>query len=254
MTYRPIADLRGEFRPIVGLGGAWKNSELYPGEVSPWNLSPFPLLLFLDLNAEEEIWRNMTLIIINTFFHVMTVHVFSHLCMSDDGIFTESARALVYIMRFFVILISFNIIIQLNLSKRWGASREDGCGKFRPIIAFRGNWEMPNFTPGVNMKFVSPCPLKSSLLSSSSYRAQMLKKYVENVKEYDGKSPPSQNTEPSEVRVVKAGMRLGIIQSPSSYIQAEKFRVLSIYRLKNRPQVSGKCLGHLENFESFLYI
>jgi len=44
---------------------------------------------------------------------------------------------------------------------------------------------------------------------------------VGNVKEYEGRNPPTQ--------VVKRGVGLGIIHGPSSYIRVEKFRALSLY-------------------------
>ena len=54
----------------------------------------------------------------------------------------------------------------LNLQKR-GASRKDSRGKFRPIIGFLGTSKIPSSTPEA---------------LSSYFRAQILKKYEENLR------------------------------------------------------------------------
>ena len=94
------------------------------------------------------------------------------------------------------------------------------------------------------------------------------------MKEYKGRSPPTRSTERSEVRVVKIGVMLRIIQCPSSYLQTEKFRALSLYigcgidrRFRENVRLYhireniwgsimsylGECEGYSENFEPFLY-
>ena len=90
--------------------------------------------------------------------------------------------------------------------------------------------KIPSSTPQVNMKFSSAStPLKFIPPISPFFRAQMLKKYEENMKNEgnmkeiwrsmkEGAPPPLRSTERSEVRVVKRDVGLRIVQSPSFYI------------------------------------
>ena len=80
-----------------------------------------------------------------------------------------------------------------------------------------GLQKIPSSRLGVNIKFARR-PRNLSPLRPKFWKN--MKKYEENMKEiimkeYEGRSPPTRSTERSEVRVVKRGMGLGIIQSLS---------------------------------------
>ena len=69
----------------------------------------------------------------------------------------------------------------LNLPKR-SASREDRCGKFRPIIGLRGTWKNSKLYPWSKYEICKPTPVSVPL--TTSFRAQMLKEYEGNMKKF----------------------------------------------------------------------
>ena len=71
----------------------------------------------------------------------------------------------------------------LNLPKR-DANREVICEKLRPIIGLRGTWKNFELYPWGKYEIFEAPPLEICPLSS--FQVQMLKKYEENVKEYEG--------------------------------------------------------------------
>ena len=72
----------------------------------------------------------------------------------------------------------------LNLPKR-DASRHDKCGKFQPIIGRRGTWKNSELYLWGKYKIFEPLPpiLEICTPLSLPFRAQMLMKYEEDMKE-----------------------------------------------------------------------
>ena len=130
---------------------------------------PFPHLLLLDPNAEEiqrnmkEMWGNLKKI-----WRIIWKNI-RRKRRRYEGDMKEIWRNLKNIRR--------NMI--LNLPKQ-GASREDMCWKFRPIVGLRGTWKNSELDPWDKYEICESFPLE---ISSPSLPLFRLNENMKNMRE-----------------------------------------------------------------------